>query len=95
MKSIGDRLANFDNLKEQTVKTFNETFREVPLTNYNDRDTVVIGNITANAVTRELLINNIATEHCFERRTSSEEDYIDIGDNTIDDSDPDWMYYFV
>ncbi len=95
MKSIGDRLANFDDLAEQTVKTFNETFREVPLRNFDNNDTVVIGNITANAVTRELLINNIAIEHCFERRTASEEDYIDLGDNTIDDSDPEWLFYFV
>ncbi len=94
MKTIGDRLNLFDDLKEQNVKAFNELFPEVPLTNYRENDIVVIGEITANVVTRQLLINNIAIEHCFERRTKSEEDFIDIGDNSVND-DPDWLYYFV
>lgn len=94
MKTIGDKLATFDNLLEPTVSAFNLLF-DVPLTGYKPTDLVVIGNITANVMTRELLINNIAIEHCFERRSASENDYIDIGDNSIDDSDPEWLFYFV
>lgn len=89
MRTIGDRLTKFDNLEEQTVKTFNELFDEVPLTNNKDTDLVTIGEITVNSVTRELLINNIATEHCFVRRTTSENNYIDIDTSIINDSDID------
>lgn len=95
MKTIGDRLNEFENAQEQTVKTFNTIFFEVPLTNYNDNDIVSIGEITSNATTRQILINNIAKEHCFVRRTTSENDYIDFDSNTIDDNDPDWLFYFV
>jgi len=94
LRTIGDRLSKFDNLEEQTVRTFNRLFDEVPLTGHKDTDIVSIGDLTANAVTRQLLINNIATEHCFVRRTASEDDYIDLGDNSIID-DPEWLLYFV
>ena len=95
MKTIGDRLSVFDNLSEQTVKAFNDLFKEVPLTIYKDTDIVVVGEITANATTRQILINNIAIEHSFVRRTASENDYIerDTTDNTV--TDPDWLFYFV
>lgn len=96
MRTIGDRLSEFDNSLEQDVQTFNKLFNDCPLTGYNETDTVTIGDITANAVTRLILINNIAKEHCFERRTKSEDDYIDLCDNLItDDDDPDWLFYFV
>lgn len=94
MRNIGDRLNIFDNADDQSVSRFNTLFPEVPLIGHNVNDQVTIGEITANATTREILINNIATEHSFVRRTSSENDY--IGDNAItDDSDPEWLFYFV
>jgi hypothetical protein len=96
MRTIGDRLSKFDNADDQSVGTFNTLFDEVPLIGYNVNDQVMIGEITANATTRLLTINNIAIEHSFVRRTKSEEDYIDIGDsNIVDPNDPDWLFYFV
>lgn len=92
MKTIGDRISNFDNCFEQTVKTFNTLFEEVPLTGYKENDIVTIGEITVNAVTRQILINNIAKEHCFVRRISSENDYIDLCNDSNDDSDE--LLYF-
>ena len=96
MRTIGDRLSAFDNSEEQTVRIFNELFDEVPLTGYNPHNIVVIGEITMNAVTRQILINNIAKEHCFVRRTTSENDYIDFDNNIVGgDDDYEWMYYYV
>lgn len=86
MRAIGDRLNNFDNNETQTVGEFNKLFDDVPLVGYDNNDNVVIGEITANANTRLLLINNIATEHCFVRRSNSENDYNDSdNDNSNDD----------
>jgi hypothetical protein len=91
MRTLGDKLAKFDTTT-QTVLDFNYIF-DVPLKGYKHTDIVEICEITRNVYTRELLINNIAIEHCFERRTASENDYIDIGDNTItDDSDGLWDF---
>ena len=97
MRTIGTRINIFDNAQDQTVKTFNGLFTESQLTGYNDSDIVSICEITANATTRDLLINNIVKEHDFTRSLSSENDYIDIGDNNItdNDSDPTWLFYFV
>jgi hypothetical protein len=96
MRTIGDRLSEFDNAEFQTVKTFNQIFDDVPLTGYEDSDTVTIGELTSSSTTRLLTINNVAKEHSFVRRTKSEEDYIDLSDNAItDDNDPDWLFYFV
>lgn len=95
MTTVGSRINTFDNLEEQTVKTFNILFPEVKLTDCNETDIVSIGEITANAVTRLIKINNIAKEHCFIRRTTSENDYVDLCDNSIDDNDADWLFYFV
>lgn len=94
MKTLGDKLNIFDNLKEQSVRTFNLLF-DIKLTGYKETDTVSIGEIASNTNTRQLLINNIAMEFSFVRRTTSENNYIDLGDNTIDDSDSDWLFYFV
>jgi len=93
MRTIGDRLSVFDNTDDQSVGTFNTLFDEVPLIGYNVNDQVVIGEITANATTRLITVNNIAIEHSFTRRSTNEETY-DIGDNLID-NDPDWLFYFV
>jgi hypothetical protein len=92
MRTIGDRLAIFDN-SDPTVKTFNSIFDEVPLLGYNETDIVSVGEITMNATTRLITINNIAIEHSFTRRSTNEETY-DLGDNVID-NDPDWLFYFV
>lgn len=93
MRTLGDKLAQFDNT-DQTVIDFNYIF-DVPLKGYSPTDLVVIGDITKNTYTREILINNIAIEHCFERRTTSENDY-EIAPSIIDDdNDPDWLFYFV
>lgn len=93
MRTIGNRINVFDNFEEQTVKSFNQIFDEVPILGYNDSDLVVICEITKNAMTRTILINNIAKEHCFERRLTSENDYIDLDNST--NNDPDWLFYFV
>lgn len=96
MRTIGDRLNEFDNSENPTVKTFNSIFNDVPLTGFNDNDIVTIGELTSSSTTRLLTINNVAKEHSFVRRTKSEEDYIDLADNLItDDDDPDWLFYFV
>lgn len=89
MRTIGDRLAIFDN-SDSTIKTFNSIFDEVPLLGYNSTDIVLIGEITTNSTTRMITINNIASEHNFTRR-STNETFID---NT-NDTDPDWLFYFV
>jgi hypothetical protein len=91
MRTLGDKLAKFDTT-DQTVLDFNYIF-DTPLKGYKHTDSVEILGITKNTTTREILINNIAIEHCFERRTTSENDYIDLGDNTItDDSDGMWDF---
>lgn len=94
MKAIGVRLNEFENATEQNVKTFNSIFTEVPLLFCTNTDIIVIGEITANSTTRELLINNVAIEHSFLRRTNSENDYNDYSIAT-DPIDPDWLWYFV
>lgn len=91
MRTIGDRLNIFDNNQDQSVRTFNILFTEVPLTGFNETDIVSIGELTINATTRILLINNIVTEHSFVRRLSSENDYID--DLATDTDEPNCVFY--
>ena len=93
MRTLGDKLAKFDN-SDQTVLDFNYIF-DVPLKGYKLTDSVLIGGITKNTFTREILINNIAIEHCFERRTTSENDYEIAPSIITDDNDPEWLFYFV
>lgn len=91
MKTIGERINLFENGNSNTVKDFNDLFNEVPLTGFGDSDIVSIGDITKNTTTRLLLINDKAIEHSFVRRTQSEN-----SNNLIDDdTDPDWLFYFV
>jgi len=92
MKNLGDKINEFENLPVQNVRAFNSIF-ENPLTGYDYDDIVEIGDILSGTTTRQILINNIAKEHCFERRTRSENDYEISDDDTIDDDD--WLYYFV
>jgi hypothetical protein len=93
MRTIGDRLAELDKT-ESTVADFNRIFDDVPLTRFKDTDTVLVGEITKNATTRQLLINNVAIEHSFERRLTSENEIIITDDNVISDDDF-WMCQFV
>lgn len=93
MRTIGDRLSEFENT-ECTVDDFNKIFDDVPLLKFNKTDNVIIGHITKNATTRQLLINNIAIEHSFERRLISENEIIITDDNVINDNDF-WMCQFV
>lgn len=94
MKTIGQRINEFDNMAIQNVRTFNQVFPDVPLTGFNDNDTVTIGDITLNATTRNVTINNTTIEHSFTRRTTSENNYLDYAID-VDDNDDDWLFYFV
>ena len=76
MKTIGDRLNIFDNGDNQTVGEFNKLFPEVPLTGYNDSDSVAIGWITANATTRMIVVNNLPKEHSLLPNSQSELAYL-------------------
>jgi hypothetical protein len=94
LRTIGDRLANFDNLEIGSVREFNTIFDDVKILGYNDFDLVVIGEITKNAFTRQLFINNVEIEHNFQRRSTNEETIIFNDGNTISDNDF-WMCNFV
>lgn len=43
MKSIGERINEFDSLETQTVGTFNELFPECPIKDFHDLNEVEIG----------------------------------------------------
>lgn len=95
MKTIGDKLIEFDNT-EGTVKDFNKIFNDTPLRGFSDYDIVIVGEITKNATTRILLINDRAIDHSFERRLNSEDkNIIDINNDSSIDDDYFWMCQFV
>ena len=59
---IGDLINKFENLQEQTVKTFNELFVNSPLVGYNLTDEVHIGEMMG-ANTRLVSVNGNVVSH--------------------------------
>ena len=59
---IGDLINKFDNLEEQTVKTFNELFVNSQLVGYNLTDEVSIGEMIE-ANTRLISVNGNVVSH--------------------------------
>lgn len=83
MKSIGQRINEFDNLTN--VEEFNILFKEVPIVGFNDSDEVEIGEITQNHYTRILTIGNKQIEHSFKVTLNSEKEDEIISDlNNVD-----------
>ena len=76
MKTIGERILAFDQLETTNVETFNNLFPEVPLTFFEETDSVVIGEITNKATTRLLLVGGVEIEHNFLRTLNSELEYL-------------------
>ena len=84
ISTIGTRINLFDSLLVSSVYEFNLLFKDVPLTGFNDSDSVTIGEISKVSTMRLVTINNETIEHSFVRRTKSEEDYLDFNDDEFD-----------
>lgn len=71
MRAIGDRVNQFDNASNTTVKEFNKLFKESPLNGYDENLEVEILDLK-HALCYNVKVGNVITEHYFERRKLDE-----------------------
>lgn len=71
MRAIGDRINQFDNASNTTVKEFNKLFKESPLKDYDENLEVEILDLK-HALCYNVKVGNVITEHYFERRKLDE-----------------------
>lgn len=70
MKTIGERIIQFDNSADSTLKTFNEIFTKCPITGFHDGAEVIIGEPHTATTTRIVTVDGLDIIHEFNPRST-------------------------
>lgn len=93
MKTLIDKINEFEALPKQTVEEFNKIFTDKPLKDLMNHLEVEIGEIADTDTTRYLMVGNLIVKHSFAGKKDDNEEELRMPSNVSRNlKDQDWDF---